>query len=148
MTKRTTEDRMQKWFQKHPGATARLAAKNLGFPMDRVLKYLENRSTDVRLSNEVYEEKTFSKVFGKPITEFRQAYDKDYIVPQAIRQGLKALGKGWEYEVEFARHIGVRMADLANYRELFTEHIVLLNHASKRVWAGKADLAKQLREMI
>ena len=86
--------------------------------------------------------------FGKSLSEFREVYDKDYIIPRRIRAGLKSLGNGWEYEVEFARKIGVRIADLANYREMFTEYVVSLNQASKRVWAGNKTLAEQLKEMV
>lgn len=85
---------------------------------------------------------------GKSLTEFRQAYDKSLIVPQRIREGLKALGEGWEYESQFARLAGLSLPDLGNFRDQFSDHIVVLRRDGKRAWAGTAALAARMREMI
>lgn len=83
---------------------------------------------------------------GKSIADFRAAHDKSFIVPQKIKVGLKALGAGWAYEVEFLKLAGLSTTDLANHRDLFSEHIVLVDR-TKRVWAGTKETASKLREM-
>lgn len=83
---------------------------------------------------------------GRTIEDFRAAHDKNFIVPLKIRDGLKQLGTGWEYEVAFCRLAGVSLGDLANYRDAFAEHVVLVDR-TKRVWAGTKELAQKLRDM-
>jgi len=85
----------------------------------------------------------------KTLADFRKEYDKDYIVPEKIKQALKNLGTdGWEYESVFSKQAGVSMADLSSYREGFSDFVVVLRRESKRIWAGSKKLAAQLREMI
>ena len=86
------------------------------------------------------------KPAGKSLAEFRAAHDKAFIVPQKIREGLKKLGGGWEYEVNFLKLAGLSTTDLANHRDAFTDHIVLVER-TKRVWCGTKELAAKLREM-
>lgn len=84
----------------------------------------------------------------KTLADFRATYDKSTIVPAKIKAGIKALTKhGWEYEVQFAKEIGVSLADLANFRELFTDYFILLREG-RRVWVGSVETAKQMKEMI
>lgn len=84
---------------------------------------------------------------GKTLAEFRLTYDKATIVPAKIKAGLKALGGGWEYEVQFAKLAGVSLADLGMFRDQFAAHVVSLRE-SRRAWAGTAAVANQMREMI
>ena len=88
------------------------------------------------------------KPAGRSITDFRAEYDKSYIVPRKIRDGLKALGGGWEYEVAFAKLAGVSLADLAIFREDFAEYVVTLSRDSRRAWAGTPASAEAMRKML
>lgn len=83
---------------------------------------------------------------GKSLAEFRASHDKSFIVPQKIREGLKRLGGGWDYEVNFLKLAGLSTTDLANHRDAFADHIVLVDR-TKRVWCGTKELASKLREM-
>lgn len=84
---------------------------------------------------------------GKSLQEFRAAHDKNFIVPNKIRAALKNLGSGWEYEAAFIRLAGISQSDMGNFREQFSEHIVLVDR-TKRVWAGTKATAAALREMV
>jgi lambda repressor-like predicted transcriptional regulator len=84
---------------------------------------------------------------GRTLTEFKQAYDKDTIIPAKVKAALKMLGVGWEYEVAFARLAGVSLSDLGNYRDQFAGHVVTLRE-SRRAWSGSTATAKAMREMI
>ena len=84
---------------------------------------------------------------GRSLAEFRQAYDKDYIVPRAIKAALKTLGAGWEYESAFAKLAGVSLADLGNYRTQFVDYVVPLKD-SRRAWAGTPSTAKTMKGML
>lgn len=84
----------------------------------------------------------------KTLSDFRASYDKAFIVPKKVRDGIKLLGSaGWEYEVAFAKLAGVSLADLGNFRDLFTDYIVNLKD-SRRAWAGSVKTAKIMRDMI
>lgn len=91
--------------------------------------------------------KTEAPKAGKSLAEFRASHDKSFIVPQKIKEGLKKLGGGWEYELGFLRLAGLSTTDLANYREEFEEYVVLVDR-TKRVWCGSKELAVKLREMV
>jgi hypothetical protein len=84
---------------------------------------------------------------GKSLADFRQQYDKDFIIPTRVKAALKELGGGWEYEVQFAKVAGVSLADLGNYRDQFIDHVVTLKE-SRRVWAGTVQMAETMRGMI
>lgn len=90
--------------------------------------------------------KTETHKTGKSLAEFRASHDKSFIVPQKIKEGLKKLGSGWDYEVNFLKIAGLSTVDLANHRDAFADHIVLVER-TKRVWCGTKDLANKLREM-
>lgn len=85
---------------------------------------------------------------GKTLADFRAQHDKDFIVPQKVRDALKALGEGWENEVDFIRLAKVSTTDLAMYRDQFAEHWVVVDRSGKRVWAGTKALADKMRSMI
>ena len=88
------------------------------------------------------------KKVGRSLSDFRSAYDKDFIIPTKIRDGLKMLSGGWEYEVSFAKLSGVSLSDLAAYRDQFAAYVVVVKRDGKRAWAGSASMAKAMREMV
>ena len=84
----------------------------------------------------------------KSLEDFRAAHDRSYIVPNAIKAGLKRLGKrGWEYEDAFAREISVSLRDLSTYRGDFVDYIVVLR-SGRRIWAGSPGFADELRGLL
>lgn len=86
---------------------------------------------------------------GRTVADFRAAHDKSFIVPQKIRDALKKLGDGWEYELELMKIAGLSTTDLAIFREQFQDHIVLTGGKNpKRVWCGTKELAEKLRAMV
>jgi hypothetical protein len=123
-------------MKRNPGADCRRIANSLALPMAVVRSVMGGAKPEAKRAG------------GRSLSEFRSVYDKEYIVPKRIREGLKALGAGWEYEAEFTRQIGVRSADLATYRDMFADHIVNIRSESKRAWAGTVATAKQMREMV
>lgn len=87
------------------------------------------------------------KVKARTLSEFRQTFDKDYIVPTRIRSGLAELGSdGWEYEAQFAKICGLPLSDLGNYREAFLEFVVTIRE--RRAWAGSKAMAAKMRSML
>lgn len=93
------------------------------------------------------QQKACAKQAGRGLTEFRSSHDKSFIVPSKIREALKQLGSSWCYEAEFLKLAGLCTTDLANYRDEFEEHIVMVER-TKRVWCGTKDFAGKLREMV
>jgi hypothetical protein len=91
------------------------------------------------------------KTPGKKRTfdEFRQAYDKSLIVPQAIETGLKTLGEAWEPEIDFIKRCRVSPQPFAQYRDRYADFIVEVRDsgkASKRVWCGTKAYAQKCRD--
>ena len=89
-----------------------------------------------------------AKRVGHSLSEFQAQHDKDFIVPARIKEGLKQLGDGWAYEMEFVKLAGVSLGDLGNYREQFVEYVVVVRRDGKRAWAGTLAIAAKMREMI
>jgi transposase len=85
---------------------------------------------------------------GRSLSDFRQAFDKDTIIPAKIKEGLKELGASWEYETEFTRRCLISQSDVGNYRELFADHVVFIRRENKRVWAGTKSLAAEMRSIV
>ena len=69
-------------------------------------------------------------------------------MPWKVREALRILGNGWEYEVAFAKAAGVSLADLATYRDQFAAHVVQLSREGRRAWAGTKAAADQMRKML
>ena len=89
------------------------------------------------------------KPAGRSLADFRAAHDKAFIVPGKIREALKTLGQnGWEYETQFAHLAGVSLADMGNFRDAFSAHIVEVKRDGKRAWAGTPALAERMRGML
>jgi hypothetical protein len=85
---------------------------------------------------------------GRSLTEFRQAYDKDTIVPCKIRAALKLLGNGWEYEVQFAKLAGLSMTDVGNYREAFPDNWHQIKADGRKVWSGSKAVIAEIRKVV
>jgi hypothetical protein len=83
----------------------------------------------------------------RSLTDFRNTYDLATIVPRKIAAGLKALGNGWLYEVEFAKEAGLTLRDLGLFRDNYAEHIVAVKD-SRRAWVGSKKIAEEMRNMI
>lgn len=79
--------------------------------------------------------------------EFRALYDLNTIVPQKIEAGLKQVGKGWLYEVEFAKMAGLTLRDLGMFRDNYAAHVVSVKD-QRRVWTGSAKAAEEMRTML
>ena len=84
---------------------------------------------------------------SKSLADFRATYDKNYVVPKKIEEGLKKLGKkGWQYEVEFIRTCGISTTDLATFRDQFEEYYVNVGGRNpKRVWGGSKELVEEMK---
>ena len=131
-----TKAEIEAAVKKHGSNVA--AAKALGIS-ERTLRRYRSGEAEPK-------ERQVAKV-GRPLSEFRAAHDKNFIVPAKIKDALKALGDGWEYEAQFIRLAGISQTDMGNFREQFSDHIVLVDR-TKRVWAGTKSAAAKLREMV
>jgi len=89
-----------------------------------------------------------TRTAGRSLDEFRSQYDKETIVPAKVRAALRELGSGWAYEIEFVKLAGVALADLANFRDMFADHVVAVQRSGKRAWAGTKATADKMREML
>lgn len=123
------------------------AANSLGIARSTLTERLKKAGKFVTATT-VSKPKVEAVKVGRALTEFRKEYDKDIIVPAKIKEGLKLLGSGWEYEVPFARAIGVSLQDIAIYREQFADYIIPLRKDNKRVWAGTKTTANTIREIL
>ena len=88
---------------------------------------------------------------GKSLTEFRAQYDKDYVIPKKINEGIEKLGpEGWEYELPFMKLCNTGPTDFGRYRDQFAEFYVEMQgtRSGKRIWAGSKEFAQKLREMV
>jgi hypothetical protein len=116
----------------------RKAAKGLGVSRKTLGKAMGGKATA----------KPTASAIGKSLSDFRRTYDKSFIVPNKIKDALKGLGTGWEYEVVFAKSAGVSLMDLGNVRDQFADYIVSIGRESKRAWAGTKDTAQAMRKML
>lgn len=90
---------------------------------------------------------------GKSLLEFRQAHDKDYIVPQRLKAAINQLGAdGWEYEAEMIKLAQISTTDLGAYRDQFAafQAVATTTKSSgggvrkKIIWCGSTAFAKKL----
>lgn len=137
------QDTAKALLKKH--GTKAAAARAAGIPVSTFSDRLRGVALGGKAANNCAGHKTAA---GKSLSAFRREYDKDTIIPEKVRAGLKELGASWEYESEFVRRIGVSFADLGNYRDEFAEFVVFVRRDNKRVWAGTKAFAAQLREMV
>lgn len=79
-----------------------------------------------------------SPSIGKSLSEFRETFDKNVIIPRQIREGLKKLGNAWDYEAAFAKACGVSITDISNFRDEFSDNWHSLKREGRRVWGSKS----------
>ncbi len=85
----------------------------------------------------------------KTLADFRQAHDKNFIIPAKLKAAIAKLGKdGWEYEAAFIQGIPVSTTDCARFREQFEKFVVVVDGGRKKIWCGSEALATKMREMV
>lgn len=92
-----------------------------------------------------------TKKTGKSLEDFRSTHDKNFVIPNRIKDGLAKLGEeNWEYEFEFMKLCEVSQTDFARFRDQFEDFFLVVNvgRNPKRVWAGSKKLAAKMREMV
>jgi hypothetical protein len=88
-----------------------------------------------------------SSVQARSLSDFRQTYDKETIIPRAVQSAFKQLGSGWVYEAEFVKLAGIALKDLAIFRDRYADHLVVVaDH--RRIWVGKTRVAEEMRRMV
>lgn len=93
------------------------------------------------------------KTVARTVTDFRNAHDRDVIVPRKIKAALETMAKigpeHHEYEIDFMKLAGISSGEIAKYRAQFEAHIVEAPAAHgksvKRVYFGNAKTAAKLR---
>jgi hypothetical protein len=114
-----------------------------------VSKELQVRRSSVRakLSRIRQADKVPAQTVGRSLAEFKQTYDKNTIIPQKVRAALKELGTAWEYEAEFIKRADISYTDLAAFRDMFSDHVVIVKRENKKIWCGTVAFANQLKEL-
>ena len=133
-------------IRKHGGVCA--AARALGCDHSTLSRAARGLSHSHGVTRQKAEPQAAPSKAGRSLTDFRQTYDKATIIPAKVKAALKALGTGWEYEVEFAKLAGVSLVDLGRFRDAFSDHVVSIGRDSKRAWAGTTATAKAMRDML
>jgi hypothetical protein len=118
----------------------RAAARAMGWPFTTLNDTLRRGTEKPSVTREPTK--------GRSLAEFRNAYDKSTIIPGKVKAALKALGSGWEYEVDFAKMAGVSLGDLGKFRDQFAEYVVQIGRDSRRAWAGTKATADAMRDML
>lgn len=93
-----------------------------------------------------------AKAAVKTLADFKSEYDPEVRVPAKIKAALASLlaeGKeAWEYEADFTKRCGVGSAHIANFRDQFAAHIVVVRHQGrneKRIWFADLKIAAKAR---
>jgi hypothetical protein len=89
----------------------------------------------------------------KTLADFKAAHDPNVIIPAKIQAALDAMLKEgpehWVYEGDFLKLAGLSVTQLAEFRDRFAAHIVVVPGKSgsspKRVYFGNAKVADKLR---
>lgn len=134
-------DKVLETLKKHGGNVTK-TAEELGISRATVRKYRDDKA----YSSSAASKPNHSSV--KSLSDFRNEYDKDTLIPKRIKEGLASLRNGWCYESEFVKLACVSYNDLGNYRDMFSDFIVTLPQKNKRAWAGSKVTAEQMRSMI
>ena len=142
-----TREEAQELIKKH--GTQRKAATMAGVSRHTIAAALGLETPRHGTSKLVISTKPYTglQVTARSVTDFRNTYDLNTIVPKKIAAGFKQLGAGWLYESEFAKSAGLTMKDLGMFRDNYADHIVVVGD-SRRIWAGKKTVAEQMRSMI
>lgn len=142
--KRTSRQELQiaiDALKKH--GTLRRAAEALGIPYTT---FADRVSKARRAALEGAQPGAGRTDIGYTRADFRERYDKSFIVPRRIREALKKLGQSrYLPEAEFSRLAGVSLPDLGRFRAEFDEDHVVVVERSKRLWCGSKALAEELR---
>ena len=85
---------------------------------------------------------------GNVETDFEREYDKDFKIPNAIREALKSLGNGWLKNADFSRKFNIGQNDLSVYAGQFSAHIVIIPGEKTKVWWGNPVLAEKWRKKL
>lgn len=96
-----------------------------------------------------------SAIKARTTADFRNAHDKDVVIPNKIRAALVAMAKEgpehFVYEQELLELAGISTTDLSKYRDQFTAHIVVVTSqngkafaSAKNVWFHDPKVAKKL----
>lgn len=84
------------------------------------------------------------------LATFREAHDRNVIVPRKIKTALaellKAGNENWVYESDLLSLAKISTTDLAMFREQFAAHIVETTGKNpKRVWFASPKVAEAAR---
>ena len=143
-----TREEAQELIKKH--GSMRKASKAAGMHRETLAKIAAGKPVFTQQKRSlVISTKPYSglQVTARSVTDFRNTYDLNTIVPKKIAAGFKQLGAGWLYESEFAKAAGLTMKDLGMFRDNYAAHIVVVGD-NRRIWAGKKAVAEQMRSMI
>jgi hypothetical protein len=108
---------------------------------------VQRSSVRAKLSRIRQADKAPAQTVGRSLAEFKQTYDKNTIIPQKVRAALKELGTAWEYEAEFIKRADISYTDLAAFRDMFSDHVVIVKRENKKIWCGTVAFANQLKEL-
>lgn len=94
-----------------------------------------------------------SKTTPRTLADFRDAHDRDVIVPKKMRAALETIAKvgpeHFEYEQDFIKLASISQGEITKYRGQFEAHIVETPAAHgktvKRVYFGNPKVAAKLR---
>jgi len=138
--KTMTKEDAQALLAKH-GGNKSMAARQAGIPRRTFVRLLERGSVPQRSPV------VSSSVQARSLSDFRQTYDKETIIPRAVQSAFKQLGSGWVYEAEFVKLAGIALKDLAIFRDRYADHLVVVaDH--RRIWVGKTHVAEEMRRMV
>jgi hypothetical protein len=135
MTKAEAEAAVKKY------GSIRNAAAQLHIRRDTISKLIKGVEVKTKKVAEI------KKTAGRSLTEFKNVYDKDTIVPAKIKEGLADLGQSWEYEVEFVKRCGLSFNDIGNYRDQFPDNWLVIRGDGKKVWAS-VKMIKEMKGML
>ncbi len=121
------------------GGNKSMAARQAGVPRRTFGRILARGSVRHSVSS--------FPIHVRSLSDFKQSYDKETIIPRAVQGAFKQLGSGWLYEAEFAKLACISMKDISMFRDRYAAHIVIVaDH--RRIWVGNPRIAEEMRRMI
>jgi DNA-binding transcriptional regulator YdaS (Cro superfamily) len=137
-----TRQELEEAVAKH--GSQRAAARALGISQSTLNEQLKARAP--RAAAKPSEAAPSARPVGFTRDDFRSKYDKNFIVPQRIREALKKLGPNrYLPEVDFTRLAGLSQTDMATFRPMFEDDFVVTVERTKRLWCGSKALAAEFR---
>jgi hypothetical protein len=85
---------------------------------------------------------------GFDLDTLKQRHDRKLIVPSKIREALAKLGDNGMYEGDFLKLADVSLYDIAPFREMFSDYIVVVDKKGKRAWTGNKAKAAAWRKDV